>query len=305
MRLPSRDDVLVGGSFMLNLRGYLRHPVTLDQARATLRERLEHRDADFLALVRRAVFGYPASPYRRLLAHARCGPEDLEHLVRHEGIEGALTRLYRAGVFLTVDELKGRRPLKRGNTTLEIDPARLRNPLAVAQVPTGTGGSRGASARVATSFRYIRETSINRLLTLDVQGGTAWITALWMAPAAGALLQMLRYSGLGSRPVRWFSPLDPSSAEIQSRYRWAARALRWGGVLARAPLPAVETVPFSSPLPVVRWMSDVLRSGRVPHLVTSPSGAVLACRAALRAGISLRGAQITTNSEAMHQLDSE
>jgi hypothetical protein len=43
-------------------------------------------------------------------------------LVRRDGLEDALRALYRAGVYLTVDEFKGRRPIVRGGQTI---PARL------------------------------------------------------------------------------------------------------------------------------------------------------------------------------------
>ena len=99
----------MGGRLVGGLRRYLRNPLTLAEARATLRCRLERREADFLALARDAVFANPRSPYRALLRLAGCEYGDLERLVRRDGVEGALRALLRQGVYLTVDEFKGRR----------------------------------------------------------------------------------------------------------------------------------------------------------------------------------------------------
>jgi hypothetical protein len=96
----------------------LRHPLGVEEARATLDRRLANREADFLWLVRNAVYAHSPSPYHRLLAHAGCEYGDLERLVRREGVEGALRVLLGHGVHVTVEEYKGHRPLVRGSLSL-------------------------------------------------------------------------------------------------------------------------------------------------------------------------------------------
>ena len=76
----------------------------------------------------------------------------VERLVKQEGLEGALLKLLRAGVYLTVDEYKGRRPAVRGNTTIAADPRLLRNPLAVPQFCATTSGSLGAPTAIPLSL---------------------------------------------------------------------------------------------------------------------------------------------------------
>jgi hypothetical protein len=136
------DDALMGGRFLRQLPSFLHHPVTLEEARATLRRRLENREADFLTLVKRAIYEHPPSPYRALLQFAGCEYGDLDRLVRHEGVEGALRALCDKGVYLTIDEFKGRREVVRGTLTLPMDPLQLRNPLAAQHLPVQSSGSR-------------------------------------------------------------------------------------------------------------------------------------------------------------------
>src|SRR5215211_6306166 len=107
--LVSLEDLRVGARFLRSLPPFLRNPITAEQARAILARRLERRESDFLELIRRTVFSQADSPYRHLLALAGCEFGDIEALVRRDGVEGALRALLRSGVYLTIDEFKGRR----------------------------------------------------------------------------------------------------------------------------------------------------------------------------------------------------
>ena len=63
-------DLVTGARLLADLPSFLRTPVGLAEARATVRRRLERREADFLELAGRAVYGSERSPYRRLLGPA-------------------------------------------------------------------------------------------------------------------------------------------------------------------------------------------------------------------------------------------
>ena len=71
-------EAWLGVRLAAELPGYLRRPLTLDDARAAVAARLAHREASFLEVVRRRVYERPASPYRALLARAGCEWGDLE-----------------------------------------------------------------------------------------------------------------------------------------------------------------------------------------------------------------------------------
>src|SRR5262249_19524688 len=140
---------------------FLRHPVEAEHARAILRRRLETREARFLHLARRAIFARRLSPYRQLLAAAGCEYGDLERLVRREGLDTALELLLQGGVYLRVDEFKGRRTAVRGGRTIDVRPRDLRNPFARVEVLSQTGGSRGPGTPVAMDLRFIAEMAVN------------------------------------------------------------------------------------------------------------------------------------------------
>jgi hypothetical protein len=296
MAAASPAELARAARFLLALPGLLRHPLSAAEARATLRRRLERRDAAFLAFARRAVFA-AGSPYRRLLAAAGCEHGDLERLVGRDGLEGALARLAREGVFLTLDEAKGRCPVVRGSLTFTVDPRRLANPVTASHLVYRTSGSRGAGTIVSADVAYFRDRAVNVGLCLDARGGRSWRHAPWVVPGGAAIGVLLHHAALGLPPVAWFSQIDPASPEIDARYAWSARLLRWAGRLAGVRLPRPVRAPFDDPRPVLRWMRRCLDDGDVPHLITFPSSAAALAAAARDAGVDLAGAQMSIGGE--------
>jgi hypothetical protein len=279
------------------LPGFLRHPVTLDVARATLSRRLAQRGADFLALARARIYDHRSSPYRALLSAAGCEYGDLDRLVSRDGVEAALSTLVRHGVYLTVDEFKGRRPVVRGATTVTVEPARLENPRNRALVPARSSGSAGPARPADVDLAFIRELAVNHCLAIHARGGAAWEHAIWSVPGGAALKRILWLAGFGAPPARWFSPVDPAGPDLHPRYRWSARGMRWIGALASVPLPRCVHVPLADPRPIVDWLRGVLRDGRTPHLATYASAAVRLAEVARDAGVDLEGAQLTLSGE--------
>jgi hypothetical protein len=293
----ARDDVAAAVRLLSGLPAFLRRRVTPDHARMAVRQRLAARGADFLEFVRRAVFEGPASPYRALLREAGCEYGDLTRLVEREGLEGALDELRRRGVYLTIEEFKGRCPVVRGATRLDVSPAQLRNPLSSVHVRSESSGSRGPRTSVGMDLAFVRDHAVNVSAFLDARGGLAWRQALWGVPGGFAMRVVLRLAAAGVPPERWFSQVDPGAPGLHPRYRWSARALRLGGIAARVRLPAPRFSPLERSVMVARWMADVLGSGGVPHLFTFPSSAVRLCEAAAEAGLSLEGARFWLTGE--------
>jgi hypothetical protein len=293
----SLDDVAMGARFVWGLQSQLRRPLSSAEARASLGQRLARRPADLLEGVRRAAYQRPESPYGMLLRLAGCEYGDLAGLVEREGLEGALGALYRAGVYLTIGELKGRLPVVRGSARFRLDPWELRNPRLALHILGQSSGSRGLRTPIPIDLAFVRDRAVNDSLVLAARGGRAWVYGHWGNFGGGALAHLVEYALFGAGPVRSFSQIDPADPSLHPRYRWSARAMRWGGLLAGQRLPRPRFVPLDQPLPVARWMSDTLRAGRTPHLTTFPSSAVRLCQAAAEAGLSLAGAKLAVTGE--------
>jgi hypothetical protein len=290
-------DIGAGARFVYSFVSTASRPVGLPEAHASLRARFRHREADFLAFVDSAIYRNPDSPYRALLALAGCELGDFQKLVRQDGIEGALGALYRRGVYLTVDEMKGRRPAVRGSASVTVEPHRLRVPGSGAHVVTHSSGSRGARTALALDVASLRVQAGNLRLLFQARGGDRWVHATWAVPGSAVIGRLHHYQTLRLRVSRWFSQVDVRAPGLHPRYRFSVHLQRLGSLLVGLPLPAPEHVPVDAPLPIARWMATVLQAGRIPHLWTFPSSAVRLCQAARQAGLDLRGGQFSVSGE--------
>ena len=292
----SVDDLRVGSRFLLALPGFLRNPFSIDDARRIVRERFAQREQQFLDRVADAC-RLAGSPYARLLRSAGCRPDDVRELVEREGVEGALSALLRAGVYLTGDEFKGRRPVRRGSLEFTLAPAALLNPRSVVHGLSMSSGSRGVPTPVPIDLASIHDHAVNTHLTLDAHGGGDWVHAHYGVPGGTAVTNPLEFARGGRVPARWFTPVDLAGPGLSPRYRLGARAMRLGGLVAGVRLPGPTLAPLDAPLPIVRWLAEELGQGRVPHLWTFASSAVIVCQAASEAGIDIRGARFTAGGE--------
>jgi hypothetical protein len=216
--------------------------------------------------------------------------------VKTDGIEGALKVLFRNGVYLTVDEFKGRRAARRGAAIVPIDPAQLRNPLSALHVPTQTGGSGGVATPVIYDLASIRDRAVNALLTIEAQGGGRWAKGVW-GVSTGSASVVIRCGTFGSPVARWFVQVDPTAPGLHPRYRWVPAVLRIAASMGRVAFPRAEVVPVTEPLTIARWMAQTLGAGQTPHLYSFVSPVVRLCQAARAAGIDIRGARFTITGE--------
>jgi hypothetical protein len=99
----------------LDLRGFLRRPISEQEALAIVKRRLETRSERFLAMAEQTIYNNPRSPYLQLLRAVGCELGDLKATLTKDGLDATLYRLADAGVYVTLDEFKGRKEAVRGN----------------------------------------------------------------------------------------------------------------------------------------------------------------------------------------------
>ncbi|HLA81901.1 MAG TPA: hypothetical protein VJP78_09855, partial [Thermoleophilia bacterium] len=108
--------------------GFLSAPISAARAVKVVQEQLKDRERRFLEVARETIYAHPESPYRELLREAGCAFDDLKDLVAREGLEGALSALAAAGVYVTFDEFKGRRQAVRGSRRFQFADVDFDNP---------------------------------------------------------------------------------------------------------------------------------------------------------------------------------
>lgn len=274
----------------------IRSRLSLDQARAILAGRIENRERDLVASVRDNIYRYPRSPYLPLLRHAGVEEGDFAALVDREGVEGALHRLMAQGVYLTMDELRGRRAVTRGSLTFTCSAAGFRNPARLAAYQSQTSGSNGQAAPTPIALRYVNDRMVDQLIGLSARGGANWETAFWRVPGS-TLAHMLSFTAIGARPRRWFSPVDPRQQGLHPRYWWSARLVSLAAAAAGNPFPMPQYVPPADPGPILQWLRQVLGRGRRPRIMTFASLGVRLSLAAQAEGLDLTGAEFCLGGE--------
>ena len=250
------DELAMLVRFTRDLPSQLRRPIRLESAKQRLRRGLETRTPRFLALTQRTIFDNPASPYLKLLRHAGWEPDDLQRLVTQEGLTSALERLASAGVYVTFEELKGRREVVRGSLRFWPRDTDFDNPLAPRHFALYTSGSSGRPSRVRTSLQISRHIAESTALAFEAVGlREPRHVILLTAP----IHRLLMYPMLGQRIIRWLYPVAPLPVQV----RVGAYYLSFLGRIAGYQYPLPEHYDMHDMERMARWLADQQRDGPV------------------------------------------
>jgi hypothetical protein len=284
--------------FPFALRRFLQHRLMLDEAKAIVAERMDKREDNFLRIVERSIYSYPASPYLPLLRMAGCELGDLRKLVKQKGLEGALRELRAAGVYITFEEFKGRKPIERRGQTITVTASDFDNPRIRRDFTLRTGGSTGAAIKVGVDLEDIAARSPLEMIGLAAHGLLDAPSVRWSGTLPdGSLRNILRSARFGRVPARWFSPKGLRDSRYWVKYGLATYYMLAWMRLCGVRVPWPETVKVDRALVVARSVAELVREhGRCS--VTSPvSRGLRVALAAQEAGIDLRGAVFIGTSE--------
>ena len=277
-------------------------------AEARLQSNFAARQKRFLQLIERAVYQRPESPYARLLHHVGLAAADLRALVEREGLEGALAQLADGGVYLSLDEFKGRTTIKRGSLDVAVSARAFDNPLGAGHIPVQTGGSRSTGTRVYVDLSQYANDADYEALFWAGAGMLGRPFALWRPapPFSAGLSICMRHTLIGQTPQRWFAQSIPGFGRSAWRHRLILEltlaASRWHG----RPLPRPQLTPTASVANVAQWLADTRRSGSAAVLNTPASGGVRVALSARDLGLDIAETMFVLGgeplTEARHRL---
>lgn len=278
--------------FAAGLPAFLKQRVTPASARATILSRLASREENFLSLVRGAVFEHPRSPYLFILRDAGCSFDDVQQLVRAEGLDAALAALERSGVRVSFDELKGRAPLVRGGQTFDGGAAAFDNPLGRRSFVAESTGSSGVPTRVNMELDHVGALAPSRLMSLEAAGVSGWPTVVYRPglPSSAGIGPILQHVVMGNPVRRWFSPVAPAELNAPLRFRAAGRMMPLLARIAGQEFPVMELVPFSDAVRVAREVRAIVKAEGRCLIRCAVSTSLTVAVAAVDAGIDLTGA---------------
>jgi hypothetical protein len=148
-------DIKAWVHFLLGLRGFLRHTISLEEARTIVRQRIAEREANFLRLVEGGIFGHSRSPYLPLLKLAGCEMGDIRKMVQTRGLDEALRALCEAGVYVTFDEFKGHEPIVRKGKVVPVQAGGFDNPYLHQYYRAESGGTTGTATRISFGLNHL------------------------------------------------------------------------------------------------------------------------------------------------------
>jgi hypothetical protein len=277
--------------FAVGFPRYLRHRVTLQEARSEIARRLSARPQAFLRLVERAVYDYPSSPYRPLFEAAHCDLGDLRDCLERHGLEATLERLRDAGVYVSYEELKGRQPMVRHGREIPVAPGAFDNPYLRASFGGATGGTTGPGTRVMTDLDHLRAKAPMGLLVAELQGTRGLPMGIWrgVLPDLG-VHQLLSGIPFGQVPERWFAPVTARDLRSSLEHRLATAYVLRMSRLCGVPLPDPEPMPVDRAREIAHWAADTVRRRGGCHFRAYVSLLVRVAAAALEEGLDLSGA---------------
>ena len=282
----------------LGLWKFMRTPPAEDPE-TLIRKQLEEREPRLVEKVRRAVFQDPENPYRVMFRLAGCEFEDFQALVRGKGLEPALARLHREGVYLTHDEFKGKQPIVRGGKHIPSDEKSFLNPLATGRYVSSSSGSRGRGMRSSRSVPYqIYQEAWRTLVDREFQAAERILIGLNpILPSGWGVTGCVKQSRSGNDMERWFAV--GGTMKNSGHYRAVTRALLIEARLMGHRVPFPTYLPPNDFSPVAEWIARRRREGASALVSGIASMAVRTASAALDGGMDIEGTRFVVGGEAL------
>ena len=293
------DNIKMFGRYGWGLNGYLSCPLTDEECNRRLTHQLRTRDESFLRILERGIYANPQSPYRKLLRHAGIEYAHVARLVGQHGVEGALSELYKSGVYVTLNEFKGRRPIERPGLQFAVHPQDFDNPLLAKHYEAQSSGSRGAETRVVIDLDLLTHEAAYVHCFLTAFDLTSRPIGTWhsVPPISTGMRLILRYSKLDKSVERWFTQ---SKLKLQLRnlkfFLFTNYTVYVSRILGR-PLPLPEYVPLEKALKVALWLATKKEEGTPAVLHTNASSGVRVCLAAKEQGLDISGSFFSVGGE--------
>jgi len=260
---------------------------------------MANREHQFLETIQRTVFANPENPYHRMLQLAGCSYEDLKRGVWSNGLEPFLETLHRAGVYLSHDELKCKKPIVRSGQTIRANSGSFLNPLVSWTYEARSSGSRssGTITRHNLQNQLYRECYSHFLQEEFDLHNRAHIGVMPILPSAWGLWTCIRAARSGGRVERWFAA--GGSLRDSGHYRTVTKAIAILAKLMGADVPFpryLEPDDFSK---AAEWIAKRKREGILCWVNGVVSPCVLVAAAALDKGFDIQGTMFQVGGEAL------
>jgi phenylacetate-coenzyme A ligase PaaK-like adenylate-forming protein len=259
--------------FARNLRGYLHNTATSEETQVIIQQQLLNREENFLKILKTNIFEYPQSPYLQLFQVANITYDDVKKMIAQQGLENTLEELYRAGIYFTFEEFKGRIPIKREHVEFNISQEDFDNPHLQAAWVGVTGGSTGKPTRTKMDFDYVAQIGRHIECSNITHRVQETPTIIWfgLLPDSTSVTSILAHAHLGDTVRYWFSTLRGNESNIGWYYVLLTYLMILMGRFYGLKFPFPQYVPLDDPLPIVNALVECLQEKGVATLASTTS----------------------------------
>ncbi len=292
-------DIAKYSRLVWDLREFFKDTITLEQSKQVLANRIHNRGKNFLTIVQKAIYENPDSPYLKLLRIAGCEYGDIETDINKDGVEFALQKLLKAGVYLSFEEFKKGNEVVRGSQRFRFKPSDFDNPYVPVLLQGSTSGSRSSGTRTTFDIKAHTEGTYYRLPILSANNCINATVGVYkpILPATSGVSNLLRQYKAGKPVVHWFTPVNEKQVKASFRDRLALKYIVYGSRLWGAKLARPEYVDLKDTLKVARWMAETKKQSNGCCLITSVSPAVKVSHAAIQNNLDIRGTHFIVSGE--------
>jgi len=264
-----------------------------------LRGNLAAREANFLEVAARAIYGNPRNPYCKMLELAQCPFPELEQSVRRDGLEATLEALRRAGVYLSHDEMKGKQPIVRSGVTIASDASSYANPTVSARIEARSSGSRSTGTRTALGLAsQLHWEQYQAVLARDLGfDRDEFVAMLPILPSMTGLLQSLRGRRFNWNVEKWFAA--GGTLRDSWHFRTATSIMVMIGKMAGIECCFPTYLPENDFAPVAEYIARRKTEGERCCLGGFVSPAVRVATAAMERGLDISGTIFSVGGEAL------
>ncbi|MDG5816074.1 hypothetical protein QA601_13355 [Chitinispirillales bacterium ANBcel5] len=283
------------------LKGRLSAPEAYQGAQNLLKDRIAKRDENFLNIVDKGIFSYSKSPYKMLLEPKKIAYRDIKNKVESEGIENTLEWLKSEEVYFTVDEFKGKVPVKRNGVEFVCKESMFDNPFLSTAYEVRSGATRSAGTRVRIDFDYLSQRSLYDAYLLHLHGSLTVPIANWfpLFPGAPGINSSLRFSRIGNPPQKWFSQVEKAQIKVNWEKTWGTELIFFMSRLHGMSLAKPEYVSLNHAHKIARWASAMLDHYPNCVIYTFATSAVRVCMAAKENGYNIKGTRFLVTGETL------
>jgi len=285
--------------FIWGLRRFLKETVTLEQSQKIIKQRLADREKNLLAIVKKAIYENTRSPYLKLLGLAGCEYGDFEKMVLTEGVEPALRILSEKGVYISIEEFKGKKELSREGKVFKFEEGDFDNPLLSRDFEVRSGASRSAGTRTMYDFDYMTTNwSLYLALMFDAYDTSDIPIAIWLPIMPGyGPVALLTYTKAGKPPIKWFSPVESRDFKPSLKNRMGTNYIVNVGRLLGAKWPSPEYICFEDAWIIAEWLASTIKERGGCWMGTYPSAALRICQAAKEKDLDITGTKFLIGGE--------